>query len=278
MKKGLVVIVTCMIGLIAVLSKMYRDTYTFKRREVTFYSKKLPKNENLTILQISDLHNRVFGSDNGRLINIVADSNPDIIVLTGDLIDRRTETFAHVFSLVERLAAIHPNIYFVTGNHEWGNPATSTFLDGLRERHVTILDNRNVKITKNGVNLNLAGVADASTKYANLEDAFRQLDTSHYTVLLSHTPGITEMDEQIPADLILSGHTHGGQVRFPLIGALVSPDRGLFPKLDKGTYRLGPDRSLYIDSGLGTTRLPIRFLNQSQLSLITITGTCDRYS
>lgn len=104
------------------------------------------------------------------------------------------------------------------------------------------------------------------------------MNTDHYTVLLSHTPSITEIYEQIPADLILSGHTHGGQVRFPLIGALVSPDRGLFPKLDKGTYQLGAGLYLYIDSGLGTTRLPIRFLNQSQLSLITITGTRERVS
>ncbi len=99
-------------------------------------------------MQISDLHNRVFGSDNSRLVRMVTAANADIIVLTGDLIDRKTKSFEHVFSLVEQLTAIHPHVYFVTGNHEWGNPATSIFLHGLRERNVTIMDNRNVQFTK----------------------------------------------------------------------------------------------------------------------------------
>lgn len=76
----------------------------------------------------------------------------------------------------------------------------------------------------------------------------------------------------IPADLILSGHTHGGQVRIPFIGALVAPDQGFFPKLEKGIYEFGTNQFLYIDSGLGTSVAPIRFLNQSQLSVIKITG------
>jgi predicted MPP superfamily phosphohydrolase len=78
--------------------------------------------------------------------------------------------------------------------------------------------------------------------------------------------------ESNSVDLILSGHTHGGQVRFPLIGALVVPDQGFFPKFDKGAFNLGGNRHLYIDSGLGTSRLPVRFLNQSQISLIKITN------
>ncbi|WP_255259575.1 hypothetical protein [Lentibacillus sp. CBA3610] len=102
--------------------------------------------------------------------------------------------------------------------------------------------------------------------------AFKNLRSEYYTILLSHAPDITKQYQSIPADLILSGHTHGGQIRLPFIGALLAPGQVLFPKLDRGTFPLDPEQYLYIDSGLGTTRLPVRFFNQSQMSLVTITG------
>ncbi|GAA0447518.1 metallophosphoesterase [Lentibacillus halophilus] len=274
MKKRLVAVMTFIVGLIAVFTNIYRDTYVFKCKKNTFQSPKLPTNMSLTILQISDLHNHVFGANNERLLSAVTAAQADILVLTGDLIDRKTQSFNQVFYLIERLTASHSHVYFITGNHEIGNSQTSAFLHGLHRRHVTILNNRNATITINGLTINLAGVADASSGYDHPEAAFRALDTDDFTILLSHTPEIVELyaPESIPADLILSGHTHGGQVRLPLIGAILSADHTLFPKLVKGTYLLGPDRYLYIDSGLGTTRLPIRFLNQSQFSLLTITG------
>ncbi len=272
MKKIWIGVITCVAALMTVFVKVYRDTHTFKRERTTFYSSKLQKGTELRIMQISDLHNHVFGLDNEALIVAAKEETVDMIVMTGDLIDRKTMSFQHVFSLVEQLQAIQPHIYFVTGNHEWGNAATNLFLHGLRQRNVTILDNTNTRIVKNGEKINLAGVADASTKNADIHAAFRDLNPDYYTILLSHSPGIVGIYDTIPADLILSGHTHGGQVRLPLIGAIASPDKGIFPKLEKGTYSLGSHQYLYIDSGLGTTRLPIRFLNQSQFSLITITS------
>lgn len=105
-----------------------------------------------------------------------------------------------------------------------------------------------------------------------MEEAFAGIDGEHYTILLSHSPGITEKYDTLPADLLLSGHTHGGQLRIPIIGALVAPGQGLFPSLEKGTYELKENQHLYIDSGLGTSVAPMRFLNQSQLSLITVSS------
>ncbi len=98
------------------------------------------------------------------------------------------------------------------------------FLSGLKERNVTILNNKNTQVTKKGVTLNFLGVDDVSTGQEDLEKAFNNIDQELYTILLSHSPGIIEKYNNIPADLILSGHTHGGQVRFPFIGALVAPD------------------------------------------------------
>ncbi|WP_010531981.1 metallophosphoesterase [Lentibacillus jeotgali] len=270
--KKLLAVFTLLGFIFACCWKVHRDTHYFKMEKVTFRSPKLRADTNIRILQISDLHNHVFGRDNERLITAVRDTNPDLIVLTGDLIDKTTMTFEHVFPFIDQLTAIHQRVFFVPGNHEWENGRTAQFLNGLRERKITILNNRNIPIVKNNDTINLAGIDDYGTEHDNLEETFNNLNTDDYTVLLSHSPGIIQHEGPIPADLILSGHTHGGQIRFPLIGALIAPGQGYFPKYDKGTFRLGLTQHLYIDSGLGTTRLPVRFLNKSQLSLITITA------
>ena len=254
------------------LSKIYFDTNVFKVNKVQYHSNKLPAGSEFTVLQISDLHNKVFGDSNEKLINTVEKSNADIIVITGDLVDRGTDNFNNVFSLIEKITAINKDIFFVSGNHEWGNPYTEDLLNGLRERNVTILNNKNIQITEKKVTLNLVGVDDVSINKDNSKKAFSNIDQAQYTILLSHSPNIIEKYNDISADLILSGHTHGGQVRIPYIGALVTPDQGFFPKLDKGTYKVGLNQYLYIDSGLGTSIAPIRFLNQSQLTLVKITN------
>ncbi|MEW9677182.1 metallophosphoesterase [Lentibacillus sp. L22] len=273
MKKMSFAIAAFIAFVIACCAKIYRETHYFKLKRVTFNSSKLPAGSSFTILQMTDLHNHNFGSNNETLIHTIKSSNADIIVLTGDVIDRTTKNLKYVFSLIDELTAINQNVFFVSGNHEWANALSEEFFNGLHERGVIILDNQNTQITKDMMTLHIAGVGDASTEHEDLHQAFHQIGDDYYTILLSHSPDITETYYAIPADLILSGHTHGGQVRFPFIGALVAPGQGFFPKRTKGTYTIEPNRYLYIDSGLGTTRLPVRFLNQSQLSLITIVGS-----
>ncbi|RDW16882.1 metallophosphoesterase [Oceanobacillus chungangensis] len=261
--------ILCIIGL---LTKAYVDTNIFKINRMQFQSSKIPIDTKITILQLSDLHNKVFGEDNEALIDTVIQANADIIVLTGDLIDRDTDDLHGVFSLVERITALHPHVFFVSGNHEWGNHFAGALVEGLEHRNVTILNNRNTEITVGNATFNLVGIDDVSTNHENLNLAFENVNQESYTILLSHSPSILDKYEDVPADLILSGHTHGGQVRLPFIGALVAPDQGFFPEKDKGTYAFGEDKFLYIDSGIGTSIAPIRFLNQSQVSLIEISG------
>lgn len=204
---------------------------------------------------------------------MVKNLKANVIVLTGDIIDRRTKNLDNVLYLIERLSSINHKIFFVSGNHEWSNPRFKEFLKGLKERKVTILDNEKTKFTEGDVAINLVGVADYTTKHGDLKKALQGVHKERLTVLLSHSPSVIKLINSNSVDLILSGHTHGGQVRLPFIGALVVPDQGFFPKYDKGPFKLGNNLHLYIDSGLGTSRLPIRFLNQSQLSYIKITGT-----
>lgn len=250
--------------------KAYWDTNHFKVNKVQLQTDKIPAGKALSILQISDLHNKVFGSNNEKLVQAVKEADADIVVLTGDLISRDTKDFQQVFSLIEEVTAVYDNVFFVSGNHEWDHRKAEGYFNGLRERGVVILDNRNVQVTVKGITVNLAGVDDAATEHENLEDAFTGIEKGNYTILLSHAPDIVAKYADIPADLILSGHTHGGQVRMPLLGAIIAPGQGFFPKMDKGVFQISDCQSLYIDSGLGTSRLPVRFLNQSQISLIEI--------
>lgn len=252
-------------------AKIHYDTHDFKVNAVQFHTDKIPAGAEFTILQISDLHVKVFDHHNEKLITAIADLRADIIVITGDLIDRGMNNFARVFSLLDHLKAINKQIFFVSGNHEWGNPGYIHFLEGLRERNITILNNQNTQITNHRVTINLAGIDDASTDHENMEAALAGINKKYYTILLSHTPAIKKFKD-IPADLILSGHTHGGQVRLPVIGAIIAPGQGLFPKFDKGVFHILENRYLYIDSGLGTSLAPIRFLNKSQLSFIRISN------
>lgn len=258
---------------VALILKVFSEVTRFKVNEVEFNSARIPAGTGLTVLQLSDLHNRTFGKKNKRLIRAVEDTNADLIVITGDLIDKDTKGLGAVFSFIEEVVKINKNVFFISGNHDWANCQNETLFEGLQQRNVKILNNSNVQWKKGDVAFNLVGIEDASTDHEDMEAAFSELDKGLYTILLSHTPGIVNKYGQIPADLILSGHTHGGQVRFPLIGAVIAPDQGFFPKLDKGVFEIEPEQKLYIDSGLGTSRAPLRFLNRSQMSLIKINSS-----
>ncbi|MGP4070427.1 metallophosphoesterase [Halobacillus sp. B29] len=257
----------------ASIGKAIYDTNVFKVNHVNFESSELPAGEELEILQITDLHNKVFGAENEKLVRTAEELNPDLIVITGDLVDHSTEQLQHVFNLAEKLKAIQEDVYYVSGNHEWENERTEELFQGLRERNITILDNTHVTLQREKTTINIAGIADSSTDHENMEQAFEGIDNSAYTILLSHSPNVVTKYNDIPTDLILSGHTHGGQVRFPFIGAVVAPDQGLFPDLTKGVYQVDSGSTLYIDSGLGTSIAPVRFWNQSQMSILTISGS-----
>lgn len=252
--------------------KVLYDTNIFKVDNVKIETDKLHPQTALTILHLTDIHNKNFGKNNLQLIKKIKQLNPDIIVITGDLIDRKTTDFSGMYYLVEQLKSICEKLYFVSGNHEWGHEHTKDLFKGLEAREIHILDNTNQTVAINENIINIAGVADYATCHEDIDAALNQVQDGKYTILLSHAPDIINEISNEPIDLILSGHTHGGQIRLPFIGALVAPDQGRFPALDKGLFVRGEKQYLYIDSGLGTTWMPIRFFNQSQLSLITIVG------
>lgn len=259
-----------LIVLAVLIGYMYYDLSFTMVKYVDIKSDKIHGNDELKILQISDFHNSKSVRIRNKLLAAVKDLKPDVIVLTGDIIDSSTRNLDNANRLLEELVEINPNIYFVSGNHEWRSGYNIRFTKELRSRGITVLNNTNSLIKIGETFINLCGIDDYYTRSYSLDSAFNKVDGRRFTILLSHAPDIIFENKNIPADLILSGHTHGGQVRLPIIGALVAPGQGFFPKYNKGLYKLDNGNLLYIDSGVGTSTLPIRFHNRSQISLIRI--------
>ncbi|WP_458412998.1 metallophosphoesterase [Schinkia sp. CFF1] len=266
----MMVLIFFLLVFVVIMAKIYYDTNCFMVNKIKFHSNKMPQGSKFTILQITDMHNKMFRNHNKDLIKVVKNTKADLIVITGDLIDRRTKNLKNVLHFIENLTFINSNLFFVAGNHEWGNPLFDKLLEELKKQNVRVLNNESTHIIVGNTAINLVGVDDYTTGHGNLKKALSGIRKQQYTLLLSHSPSVIKSINSNSVDLILSGHTHGGQIRFPLLGALIVPDQGLFPKYDKGPFKLGENRYLYIDSGLGTSRWPIRFLNQSQISFITI--------
>lgn len=220
----------------------------------------------LKILHISDVHGY---NQEAFILKAVQDTTPDIVVITGDMIDKNTSTFEDLYHLTDALIALNPNVFFVSGNHEQKNTKGQAFVSALMEKKVQVLNNSNGSFVKNGAVYNICGINDHYSGLDDLEMAFQGINGANYTILLSHSPTVIRRINDIRADLILCGHAHGGQVRFPFIGALIAPGEGYFPKYNKGLYYL-ENTVLYVDSGLGTSGLPLRFLNRSQISLIEV--------
>lgn len=262
------IIVTILI--VVIVANVIYDTNVFKVNKLTIQTNKFAAGEELSFVQITDVHGRQFGKNNAAVVKKVKQLQPAFVVLTGDLIDRSTSDLEPSFTFVEQLVQLGRPVYYVSGNHEWDNVNAQSFFQGLAARKVTILNNRHVTITNANVKLSIVGVDDSSTSHENVDQAFANVDEQLFTLLLAHDPMITSEYPNLLADLTVSGHTHGGQIRLPFVGSIVVPGQPLFPTFDKGLFPLSNERQLYIDSGLGTTILPMRFYNQSQISYVTL--------
>lgn len=241
-------------------------------REIDLDTEKLAAGEEIILLQISDFHGSTSKKIVQRLVEAAGDIKPDAVLITGDLADRTTKDFGNIYALIKKLHSICPSIFFVTGNHEWGNNRKKELLSGLSALGVVILNNRGLVFTEGKTGINLCGVDDPYRGKDNIEKAMKGISGQKYTVLLSHSPQIRGRLGKYTPDLILCGHTHGGQVRLPFVGAVVAPGEGLLPVYDKGMFKLNGGSRLYIDSGVDTSNLSLRFLNRSQISVIRIKG------
>ena len=230
------------------------------------------------IAHISDLHNQELGKNNQKLLKLLQTSSPDIIAITGDLIDSRRTDVETALKFVEEAAKIAP-CYYVTGNHESRTSDYDSLKDGLLALGVTVLENQSISVTHNGASITLLGAHDPTFHpdyiqigtAAVMEQTLNSFDLPKdgFTVLLSHRPELLDIYASQSISLTLSGHAHGGQFRLPFIGGLFAPHQGFFPKYTSGHHIQGTS-SLIISRGLGNSSFPLRFNNRPELVLIEL--------
>ncbi|MCM1172692.1 MAG: metallophosphoesterase [Clostridium sp.] len=229
--------------------------------EYEYANEKITKEmDGFTIVHLSDLHNKGFGKNQKRLIKKIEECEPDMIVITGDLVDERSKNFDKAAALVRNAASIAP-VYYVTGNHEkWlSDDLYNALMDMLRQEGVTILDNTYLSIEKGDSDFILAGLDDGSL----LDDTLKELrlnDKTELVVLLTHEPQYIKDYSIYGADLVLAGHAHGGQFRLPFIGGVYAPDQGFHPAYTSGVYEEN-DTAMVVSRGLGNSVIPVRLFN-----------------
>ena len=230
------------------------------------------------IAQISDLHNAEFGDENKDLLILLSQIKPDVIALTGDLIDSRQTDIDIALDFAGKAAQIAP-VYYVTGNHEARVPEYEQLKMGLTEAGVIVLENQKVQITRDGESITLMGIQDPSfcTDYmfGDAESVSRQAITSlqnesdGFTVLLSHRPELFDVYVDAGVDLVFSGHAHGGQFRLPVIGGLVAPNQGFFPKYDAGQF-IEENTTMIVSRGVGNSIIQFRINNPPELVVVEL--------
>ncbi len=246
----------------------------------TITSKSLPKAfDGYRIAHISDLHNTELGDDNKKLLALLRDAEPDMIAVTGDLIDSSKTDVETALEFARAAVKIAP-CYYVTGNHEAWTSEYKRLKEGLVQAGVTVLEDERVELEREGEHIALLGVDDPAVQsnYMTPDSAVitAVLDTllpgensGKYTILLSHRPELFEAYISNNIDLVLSGHAHGGQFRLPLVGGLAAPDQGLFPKYDAGIYTEG-STNMVVSRGIGNSIIPLRFNNRPEVILIEL--------
>ena len=225
------------------------------------------------IAQISDLHNTEFGERNEKLIQLLSQTDPDIIVITGDLIDSRHTDIEIALDFARQAIKLAP-VYYVSGNHEARVREYEDLKMSLVEAGVIVLEDQKVQITREGKSISILGIDDPSFQEDYLfgdaasvtSSALSELqnESDGYTVLLAHRPELFETYVDAGVDLVFSGHAHGGQFRLPFIGGLVAPNQGFFPKYDAGLFSEG-STTMIVSRGVGNSIIPIRFNNRPEI-------------
>jgi len=234
-------------------------------------------NENigaLKIVHLSDLHGKQFGQNNKKLAGKITALNPDLIVLTGDMLDvsgKNTDETIDFLAALNKTAAV----VWVSGNHEWDSGARDEIVRKLKEKDIMVLENEIASLNIGGNEINILGLDEVGGYYAagaDIPSLFLKLSKLRgLKIVLSHYPENYALTgeksyNQYGFDLMFSGHAHGGQISLPFIGGLFSPGQGFDPRYYRGLY----DGRLIVSAGLGNSRFPFRLFNYPQIVLAEI--------
>ncbi|WP_173916634.1 metallophosphoesterase [Halobacillus sp. Marseille-Q1614] len=236
---------------------------------------KIPSSfDQLKIVQFSDLHLGFnYSLEQFReLARKIQAESPDLILFTGDLVDEpQTYHFSGELPAILNELSAPLGKYWIYGNHDHGGYGTETLQAVMTDGGFTVLKNDVKAIEKNGEQFVLAGLDDIMLGSPDINGTLGNIDVNQFTLLLVHEPDIADVIKKYPVDVQLSGHSHGGQVRLPLIGSMITPPYG--EKYVDGKHAISDQLTLYISRGIGTTRMPYRFLCQPEFSVFTLQST-----
>ena len=281
--------------LLIVIALLLFCSYQNRHLETTYYTYKAEQLgadlEGYRIVQISDLHNVKFGKNNQKLVDRIRECEPDMIVLTGDLVDSNHTNVDRAVQFVDEIVKICP-VYYVTGNHEYWLEKSEydELMDGLVSAGVVILDNQVVEISRGDAKFRLVGLDDRSLADGTLEallsdESIRNNQAEQkeeiadnedsgekeLTVVLAHEPQYLARYAGTGVDLVLSGHAHGGQFRLPFVGGIVAPDQGFFPEYTAGEYYMD-GTEMIVSRGLGNSVIPVRLFNYPEIVCVDLVG------
>ena len=260
------------------LKKFQITSYEYRTKKIT---------QSVKFAVVADLHAHVYGRDNDILIQKIKEQKPDIILVPGDMIvSRYPETYETAYQTFEKLTEIAP-VYFSNGNHESRVSKvpvmqTEAFLEyenRVRKLGVHILNNASEEVTLHGGKFCISGLEIPLECYGKgsyeplpehfIRDVLGDAKQDSVQILMAHTPMFAKAYAEWGADVSVCGHTHGGLVRIPGIGSVISPQFELFPKYDAGEFNFG-DRKVYVSKGLGTHTFHIRVFDRAEVLMIRI--------
>lgn len=279
-KRNIIILSALGVVVIALIALIIWGNKALMLSEMTIESEKLPQSfDGYRIVHVSDLHNAEFGEDNKKLIELIGNATPDIIAITGDIIDSRYTDVEIALDFAEEAVKIAP-CYFVSGNHEARVLEDYKALkEGFEDIGVTVLENEAISLEKAGEKISLIGVDDpgfetdylfgdtAGVMRSHLDELTNEENT--FTLLLSHRPELFDVYVEYGVDLVLSGHAHGGQFRLPFAGGLYAPNQGLLPQYDAGLYT-EDNTDMIVSRGLGNSLFPFRINNRPEVILIEL--------
>lgn len=245
----------------------------------TIESSCLPESfDGYKIIHISDLHNAKIGKDNEGLLTLIEKAEPDIIAITGDLVDSRRTNVETALRFIEKVTDIAP-CFYVTGNHESRIEECDYLLSEMAKMSVVILRDEKVLTEKDGEYIAVVGVDDPYFErdgiYCNEEAVIRKelyfllKEEEHFTLILSHRPELFHVYADYGVNLVLSGHAHGGQFRLPFLGGLYAPHQGILPEYDNGVYTKD-STTMVVSRGIGNSAFPFRLNNRPEVIFIEL--------
>ena len=277
-KKNAIILVAVSIAFVAIVIWIAWGNSALMVNEIKITNDKIPQSfEGFRIAQVSDLHNAELGKDNNKLIEKLNECEPDIIVLTGDLIDSNHTNLEVALSFARQAVKIAP-CYFVTGNHEaWIGSQYEELKTSLENAGVTVLQDEAIELNYGDECIQLIGLNDPDFSERDsflsesiLETKLSQVNIGNgFTILLSHRPEHFNVYQNKNIDLVLSGHAHGGQFRLPVLGGVIAPNQGLFPKYDAGTYTEN-GTTMIVSRGIGNSIIPFRVNNRPEIVLVEL--------